>query len=209
MDLAEFSTPLDTFFYTGDEFSFEDLSHYKQNGLHPIILGDILPKPATCASDPGRDPRYRIMLKLGRGAFATVWLARDLAVRYCRFPGLIDSVKLTLNSRFVSIKIGLGTQSLHRSNETEILSKIQEIGREKRGYTNILLLYDEFVVKGPNGFHECLVTEVVAPLLEPKIMQERTSDVVCQLVEGFAFLHEIGIAHGGMYEPIRSKCSLS
>lgn len=69
---------LDIFVYTGDEGQFEDLTRYKQYGLHPILLGDVLPKPPTCVGETDMEPRYRIMLKLGYGAFATVWLARDL-----------------------------------------------------------------------------------------------------------------------------------
>lgn len=69
---------LDTFLYTGAEGQFEDLTKYTQNGLHPLTLGDVLPKPSTCVGDVNKAPRCRIMLKLGFGAFATVWLARDL-----------------------------------------------------------------------------------------------------------------------------------
>lgn len=46
---------------------------YKHGGYHPVLLGDVLPKKSA-----SRKPRYRIMQKLGHGAFATVWLARDL-----------------------------------------------------------------------------------------------------------------------------------
>lgn len=74
----------DLFFYTGVELEFEDLTKYKQYGLHPIVLGDVLPKESTCVSDLAKKPRYRIMLKLGFGAFATVWLARDLVEKYTR-----------------------------------------------------------------------------------------------------------------------------
>lgn len=66
------------FHYTGNETRYEDLAAYKHYGLHPITLGDTLPKLLTCVSDENKKPRYRIMLKLGFGAFATVWLARDL-----------------------------------------------------------------------------------------------------------------------------------
>lgn len=69
---------LDLFFYTGDELRCEDLTKYRRHGLYPISLGDILPKPATCVSNFEKQPRYRIILKLGFGAFSTVWLARDL-----------------------------------------------------------------------------------------------------------------------------------
>ena len=71
-------SPIDLFIYTGDERRFEDLTRYKQYGLHPVALGDVLPKPSTCASDANKEARYRIMLKIGSGAFSTVWLARDL-----------------------------------------------------------------------------------------------------------------------------------
>lgn len=58
---------LDLFFYTGEETSYEDLTKYKRNGLHPIMLGDILPKPSTCVNDQEKRPRYRIMLNLAFG----------------------------------------------------------------------------------------------------------------------------------------------
>lgn len=71
-------TEQDLFFYNGDGIGFEDLANYKPCGLHPIILGDILPKTSTCINEEAKQPRYRIAQKLGFGAFSTVWLARDL-----------------------------------------------------------------------------------------------------------------------------------
>lgn len=56
----------------------EELTRYKHHGLHPITFGDVLPKPGTGVGTPVKESRYRIMLKLGFGAFATIWLARDL-----------------------------------------------------------------------------------------------------------------------------------
>ena len=44
---------------------------YRPTGYHPIHFGDML-----------HDGRYRIIHKLGYGAFSTVWLANDS--RYCR-----------------------------------------------------------------------------------------------------------------------------
>ncbi len=71
---------LDVFLYTGCEEQVEDVRRYQRNGYHPVLLGDILPKAVTCV-DKHREPRYRILLKLGFGAFAAVWLARDLVNR--------------------------------------------------------------------------------------------------------------------------------
>ncbi|KAG6191328.1 hypothetical protein E4U27_004659 [Claviceps purpurea] len=170
---------LKKFVYAGVEAEVEDLTRYKQFGLHPIALGEILPKPLTCVSDVNKEPRYRITFKLGFGASATVWLARDL-----------------VDKRYVAVKVGLGSDNPLPDRECEILSQIRETGPGKRGYERVIQLLDMFIVEGPNGFHQCLVTEVVSPLSDPKIRQHCSYDVVRQIVEGFAFLHGEGIVHG-------------
>ncbi|KAG6101342.1 hypothetical protein E4U30_002349 [Claviceps sp. LM220 group G6] len=137
----------DIFFYNGDDVQFEDLTRYKRFGLHPITLGDVLPKPLTCVSDVNKEPRYRIMLKLGFGAFATVWMARDL-----------------VEKRYVAVKVGHGSERPLPDREGEVLSQIRETGPGKLGYERVIELLDVFIVEGPNGFHQCLVTEVVSPL---------------------------------------------
>ncbi|KAG6222087.1 hypothetical protein E4U26_005535 [Claviceps purpurea] len=167
------------FLYAGRESECEDPTEYKQFGLHPIILGDVLPKPLTCVSDVNKEPRYRIMLKLGFGAFATVWLARDL-----------------VDKRYVAVKVGHGSDNPLPDREAEILSQIRETGPGKHGYETVIELLDVFIVEGPNGFHQCLVTEVVSPLSDEDVVQRWSFDVVRQLVEGFAFLHGEGIVHG-------------
>ncbi|KAG6282370.1 hypothetical protein E4U46_008293 [Claviceps purpurea] len=167
------------FLYAGRESECEDPTEYKQFGLHPIILGDVLPKPLTCVSDVNKEPRYRIMLKLGFGAFATVWLARDL-----------------VDKRYVAVKVGHGSDNPLPDREAEILSQIRETGPGKHGYETVIELLDLFIVEGPNGFHQCLVTEVVSPLSDEDVVQRWSFDVVRQLVEGFAFLHGEGIVHG-------------
>ncbi|KAG6160514.1 hypothetical protein E4U51_007490 [Claviceps purpurea] len=167
------------FAYTSVEAEVENQTRYKRFGLHPITLGDVLPKPLTCVSDVNKEPRYRIMLKLGHGAFATVWLARDL-----------------VEKRYVAVKVGLGSDKPLPDREADILSQIRETGPGKHGYERVIELLDVFIVEGPNGFHQCLVTEVVSPLSDPKARQHCSYDVVRQTVEGFAFLHGEGIVHG-------------
>ncbi|KAG6109014.1 hypothetical protein E4U31_007218 [Claviceps sp. LM219 group G6] len=169
----------DIFFYNGDDVQFEDLTRYKRFGLHPITLGDVLPKPLTCVSDVNKEPRYRIRLKLGFGAFATVWMARDL-----------------VEKRYVAVKVGHGSERPLPDREGEVLSQIRETGPGKLGYERVIELLDIFIVEGPNGFHQCLVTEVVSPLSKQDNYQHGSYDVVRQIVEGFAFLHREGIVHG-------------
>ena len=45
----------------------EDIHRYTVGGFHPVRLGDVVSSSSTS--------QYRILHKLGRGAFATVWLA--------------------------------------------------------------------------------------------------------------------------------------
>ncbi|KAG6146043.1 hypothetical protein E4U38_000002 [Claviceps purpurea] len=169
----------DDFLYGVYEYECEEQTRYKQFGLHPIILGDVLPKPLTCVSDVNKEPRYRIMLKLGSGAFATVWLARDL-----------------VDKRYVAVKVGHGSDNPLPDREGDILSQIRETGPGKHGYERVIELLDVFIVEGPNGFHQCLVTEVVSPLSDEDAARHCSFDVVRQIVEGFAFLHGEGIVHG-------------
>ncbi|KAG6148608.1 hypothetical protein E4U28_003877 [Claviceps purpurea] len=169
----------DIFFYNGDDVQFEDLTRYKRFGLHPITLGDVLPKPLTCVSDVNKEPTYRIMLKLGFGAFATVWMARDL-----------------VEKRYVAVKVGHGSERPLPDREGEVLSQIRETGPGKLGYERVIELLDVFIVEGPNGFHQCLVTEVVSPLSDQDTAHHCSYDVSRQIVEGFAFLHGEGIVHG-------------
>ncbi|KAG6118919.1 hypothetical protein E4U13_008143 [Claviceps humidiphila] len=151
----------DIFFYNGDDVQFEDLTRYKRFGLHPITLGDVLPKPLTCVSDVNKEPRYRIMLKLGFGAFATVWMARDL-----------------VEKRYVAVKVGHGSERPLPDREGEVLSQIRETGPGKLGYERVIELLDIFIVEGPNGFHQCLVTEVVSPLSKQDNYQHGSYDVL-------------------------------
>ncbi|KAG5966510.1 hypothetical protein E4U56_001263 [Claviceps arundinis] len=115
----------EAFHFVGMPLEFEDLTNYKRFGLHPVTLGDVLPKPLTCVSDVNKEPRYRIMLKLGYGAFATVWLARDL-----------------VEKRYVAVKVGRGSDKPLPDREAEILSQIRETGPGKLGYERVIELLD-------------------------------------------------------------------
>ncbi|KAM3486987.1 hypothetical protein MY8738_000113 [Beauveria namnaoensis] len=109
------------------------------------------------------------MVKIGFGAFSTGWVA----VKICR-----------------------GIEVPQRSSEASILSEIRETGQGKVGVEQVLRLFDDFIIKGPNGFHECLITEVVAPLTCSAVRERCSIDALRQIIEEFAFLHEQGISHG-------------
>ena len=49
----------------------EDISYYTSGGYHAIRLGEVLSTPAD--AEPSNSCKYRILNKLGHGAFSTVW----------------------------------------------------------------------------------------------------------------------------------------
>ena len=116
----------------------------------------------------------------------------SVAPRLCGFKKLTSPYR-----RYVAVKVGLGSDIPCLNRETEILSQLYKTGQGKLGYQRVIKLFDVFIIEGPNGFHECLVTEVISPLSDPDARQQCSFEAVRQIIEGFAFLHEEGIVHGG------------
>lgn len=104
----------------------------------------------------------------------------------------------------MAIKICSGTKTFLRSREVAILSDIRETGQGKAGFEQVLKILDNFTIKGPNGFHECLVTEVLVSLNDHDVRWQCSVDSARQIIQGFAFLHGQGISHGGMQPIIQS-----
>lgn len=96
------------------------------------------------------------------------------------------------------MKVGLGKGDAVLSAEAQILQHIRQT--TGRGREHIVHLYDLFTIKGPNGYHECFITEVVVPLSG---IDMETSKILIsnrlnrQIALGFDYLHSQKIAHGG------------
>lgn len=60
-------------YWDGEGRDVEDPQRYTMGGLHPIGLGDVM--TSMHSSSPRQ---YRILHKLGHGAYSTVWLAETL-----------------------------------------------------------------------------------------------------------------------------------
>ncbi|EJD48143.1 kinase-like protein [Auricularia subglabra TFB-10046 SS5] len=164
------------FHYTSNETT-EEILRYVPGGYHPIIMGDILHDPRT-ADGPG----YRIMHKLGYGAFATVWLAQN-----------------TDTNVFFSVKVTAADCST--SQEVEMLKAASRFAHECQE-NNIISLVDSRAFDGPNGRHTVLVTDVVAPLsslhhtLLPPAWRKT---VALGLARALQQLHASGIVHGDFH----------
>jgi serine/threonine protein kinase len=156
----------------------EELENYRLGGYHPIQLGDEF-----------SNARYCVVHKLGHGGSSTVWLARDRK-----------------ENRYVSLKIVAAEQS-RTSEEAKIHNRLRCGDLHHPGRPFVLSLLDEFGIEGPNGYHQCLVSEVVGPsILEVKeaaengmLSVETAQRVTAQLALGLTFIHSCGIVHGGLY----------
>ncbi|KFY86618.1 hypothetical protein V500_07511 [Pseudogymnoascus sp. VKM F-4518 (FW-2643)] len=152
-------------------------------GLHTVMLGDTF-----------QGGRYCIRDKLGYGGYSTVWLARDLQ-----------------EEQWVSIKIkkaNASTDKLDDDPEIQIMRALEKYyvdGPQDRPRSFVRLLA-WFHHEGPNGIHNCLVTELLGPsisgilkvnkgaggFLAPDTMLRASR----QLLEGIEFAHQAGFVHG-------------
>lgn len=157
----------------------ERLEDYRPGGYHPVQIDDRLHR------------RYRVVHKLGHGAFSTVWLALD-----------------DTTSKYVAVKVG--TADADR-REVDILSQLTR-GAATAACRNatekasmIPLVLDRFSLDGPNGTHSCVVTFPARCSLmdakeasDPRLFQlDVARSLAAQLAIALSFVHSQGYAHGG------------
>ncbi|RHZ48574.1 uncharacterized protein CDV56_102177 [Aspergillus thermomutatus] len=151
----------------------EKLERYRPGGYHPISIGAWL------------NDQYRIIHKLGFGAYSTVWLARDQEAE-----------------KYVAIKITVAAGDPVDSQESNILRRLGVAGA-----ANIPRILDEFSISGPNGVHRCFVTAPgMMSLAEAKdassvrlFQLPVARAIAAQLVQAVAFLHSQGIVHADLH----------
>ncbi|KAJ7259883.1 kinase-like domain-containing protein [Mycena rebaudengoi] len=155
----------------------EDDRDYGPGGFFPVKLGDILSPEGSAPGSLG----YRISAKLGYGSYSTVWLARDFVA-----------------GRTVAIKIVQASESA-TSREAAILKRLRAPISDSPA---VIQLLDSFTLTSANGIHQALVTEPVILLEHLRNfpgLQINMRSLVRQALEGLAFIHERGIAHGDLY----------
>lgn len=166
----------------GDTPDEEGPTKYRKNGIHPTHISDLYKRS-----------RYRIIHKLGSGGCATVWLARDQE-----------------QSRNVALKITTAKKTAENS-ETKMLQYLAVPSSEHPGKQHLAMLLDHFEFEGPNGIHTCLVLPLLGPCVAMMAIAQKTKTldqgvawkVAFQLSEGLAYLHSVGVGHGGKF-PLRT-----
>ncbi|KAK8127201.1 kinase-like protein [Apiospora sp. TS-2023a] len=154
---------------------------YRPGGFHPVYIADIY------------HGRYKILSKIGYGAYSTVWLVRDLEATK---GGAAEFRAL----KVLSAKCYGAEKDVY---EREILHHLRDGDQDLMGYKFICHLEDEFEHKGPNGAHACLVFQLCGESLlsfgawfkDCMIPTEVMRRITIQLLLALDYAHECGVIH--------------
>ncbi len=167
-------------FHIGLLDDVEDREFYRAGGFHPTKIGDIF-----------HGGRYQVVHKLGYGGFATVWFAQDRQTK--------SNVALKLIAADAASKDGKELEAF------KFVSTQPSPSSDKPGRAHIPGLLDNFWFDGPNGRHLCLVLPAFGPSIQQVMKTSETRrlsgktarSVALQATQALAFLHSIGLGHGG------------
>nr|GAT46093.1 protein kinase [Mycena chlorophos] len=153
---------------------------YKPDGLHPVHIGDRF-----------SGNRYEVVHKLGHGSRSTIWLVHD-----------------SQTNTYVALKI-IAAWKTKKMTELAVLQHLQATyDPDDEGSKHVVRMLDHFVHDGPNGQHQCIVTEAMGPNLAEDIYWiwdslrlpvQIAQRVTGQLALAVQYLHARGVAHGDLY----------
>lgn len=89
-------------------------------------------------------------------------------------------------------------------DEGSILRRLKDGPEEYPGKRHVVELLDQFEVSGPNGHHQCLVTEALGPWLgrglkHVPLSPRQSWEVARQLAEAIRYMHSLNIVHGSKF----------
>mmetsp|Transcript_6902 Transcript_6902/g.16758 ORF Transcript_6902/g.16758 Transcript_6902/m.16758 type:complete len:569 (-) Transcript_6902:51-1757(-) len=153
---------------------------YKHGGYHPVSLYQLY------------NSRYRVLCKLGAGAFSTVWLCADE-----------KSSTSTGTPELVAMKVCKSKKSVTEQaiDEIALLEKLAETDGAEASH--VAQLRSHFWHTGPHGRHKCMAFEVMGENLLSLLKFYDYNGLPLPMVKriarhtllGLAYIHERGIAH--------------
>ncbi|CVK87721.1 uncharacterized protein FMAN_05394 [Fusarium mangiferae] len=150
------------------EFACENINFYPRGLCYSTSIGEIIVE------------RYRIIHKLGHGAFSTVWMAQDM-----------------LENRDVALKILM----LRNPDDRDYDMQSEIIGKAK-DLTYLLVYHRTFLLTSPHGQHRVFVFPLQGPNLRnhpPRKAPIATRMAfAAQLLQALKALHEAGIVHSDL-----------
>eukprot|EP00928_Gymnodinium_smaydae_P048576 TRINITY_DN32492_c0_g1_i1.p1 TRINITY_DN32492_c0_g1~~TRINITY_DN32492_c0_g1_i1.p1 ORF type:complete len:677 (+),score=151.55 TRINITY_DN32492_c0_g1_i1:75-2105(+) len=162
----------------------DDPREYKRGGYHPVSAFQLY------------NARYRVLSKLGAGAFSTVWLCAD------------EKNITPEGAEVVAMKVCKSKKSVTEQAEDEIalFEKLQEPpsnDKEAEGARHIVQLCGHFWHSGPNGRHKCLAFEVMGENLLSLVKYHNYDGLDFPTVRriarhtllGLEYIHSRGIVH--------------
>ncbi|KAJ6070587.1 hypothetical protein N7467_011906 [Penicillium canescens] len=161
----------------------EPLHRYQKGGYHPVALGEFL-----------KSGRYKVLHKLGWGGYSTVWAARD------------QRLYKTMDEAYVAVKISVAEEDHDR--ETRELQIMKKLASHHPRLKHTMLMLDDFYLKGPNGYHKCLVYELLGPNIPDTIdahfpngrLPGKLAKVIAkQSLIGLDSLHQQNVGHGDLH----------
>eukprot|EP00392_Amoebophrya_sp_AT5.2_P004223 g4231.t1 len=165
--------------YSGDE---DNPKAYKKGGYHPVVLGQQYAG------------RYRILSKLGAGAFSTVWLCADE-----RNQDALVAMKICKSKASVSEQA---------KDEIALLRCIAGDGtnlpqEELEGKKFCMPLRHHFWHTGPNGKHMCLIFDLLGENLLALVKYTNYKGIPMswvrkiskQVLQACAHLAKVGVIH--------------
>mmetsp|Transcript_98118 Transcript_98118/g.245971 ORF Transcript_98118/g.245971 Transcript_98118/m.245971 type:complete len:674 (+) Transcript_98118:73-2094(+) len=156
----------------------DDPREYKHGGYHPVSPYQIY------------SARYRVLSKLGAGAFSTVWLCADEKDAGPDGPQLV-AMKVCKSKRSVT------EQAL---DEIDLLERLDN---NRRGSPHVVQMCGHFWHSGPNGRHKCMVFEVMGENLLALVKHYDYNGLpmaMCKRLArhtllGLSYIHSRGVIH--------------
>lgn len=174
----------------------EKIPYYKPEQFYPVHIGEIF------------NSKYQVLGKLGYGAYSTVWFCRDLSY-VSPFSSVCTGLIHCSHHRYVAVKVYTRTQMGRVNRELEIYERLRKLNSLHLGQAYIRKVYDTFEIRGPDGYHICLVhspLHMTISALQRQGLRQRYNEkllreTLIRLFRALDFLHNVAnVVHTGMPE---------